>query len=79
MVLHNVINRKVSRGTIGVRALYGSCVLDFQFGRDQISMDNPIRSGAMERFRQFGCAEHLRNALQVVSHCRDPKLDASTG
>jgi hypothetical protein len=36
-------------------------------------------SGVMKRLRQFGCAEHVCDALQVVCHRREADFDLCTG
>ena len=36
-------------------------------------------SGEVKRFRQFGCAEHVCDALEVVSHCRYAYFGSRTG
>ena len=33
----------------------------------------------MKRFGQFGCAEHVRDALEVVCHRREAHFDPCTG
>jgi len=33
----------------------------------------------MERFRQLGCAQHICDAFQVISHRREADFDLCTG
>jgi hypothetical protein len=37
-----------------------------------------LKSGVMKRFRQFGCAKHVRHALDVVRHRREADFDPCT-
>ncbi len=47
-------------------------IWDCAFGRCALS-------GVMKRFRQFGCAEHTCDALDVVCHRREADFDPCTG
>ena len=49
----------------------GFRISDCAFGRC-------VRSGLMKGFRQFRCAEHICDALEVVSHRREADFDLCT-
>ena len=62
--------RRCQRGTT---PLAGEIMIsDFGFRRCALS-------GVMKGFRNFDCAEHVRDALEVVCHRREADFDLCTG